>query len=110
MCGRFSILLLLCIGVFVVSGESENKVKVCVIGAGAAGLSTAKHLAEHGDRFDVKVYEKSSEVGGTWVYTEKTGNDEHGYPIHSSMYKNLRCVCLFTLRAFEILGNPDSRN
>lgn len=29
-------------------------------------------------------------IGGTWVYTDKTGKDEYGIPIHSSMYQNLR--------------------
>ncbi|XP_015363477.1 PREDICTED: senecionine N-oxygenase-like [Diuraphis noxia] len=28
-------------------------------------------------------------VGGTWVYDERTGLDEFGLPIHTSMYKNL---------------------
>ena len=66
--------------------------RVCVIGAGAAGLSAARHLtiASELDVFDVQVFEQSSRVGGTWVYSENTGIDERGFPIHSSIYWNLR--------------------
>lgn len=42
----------------------EPGAKVCVIGAGIAGLVTAKTLAADG--FDVTVYEKESSLGGTW--------------------------------------------
>jgi len=38
--------------------------RVCVIGAGIAGLVTAKVLAEDG--FEVTVYEKETALGGTW--------------------------------------------
>ena len=61
-----------------------------MIGAGAAGLAAARHLTSQLDVFDVTVFEKASCVGGTWAYNENTGTDEHGYPIHSSIYKNLR--------------------
>ena len=66
--------------------------RVCVIGAGAAGLSAARHLTSELDVFDVQVFEQSSRVGGTWVYSENTGIDERGFPIHSSIYWNLRYV------------------
>ena len=39
--------------------------RVCVIGAGIAGLVTAKVLLEDG--FDVTVFEKHSEPGGVWA-------------------------------------------
>ena len=64
--------------------------RVCVIGGGAAGLSAARHLTSELDVFDVQVFEQSSRVGGTWVYSENTGIDELGFPIHSSIYWNLR--------------------
>lgn len=38
--------------------------RYCVIGAGAAGLTAAKNLREHG--FDVDVYELAEVVGGNW--------------------------------------------
>ena len=66
------------------------RLRVCVIGAGAAGLAAARHLTSELDAFDVHVFEQACRVGGTWVYTENTGIDERGIPVHSSMYRNLR--------------------
>ncbi|GAA0803279.1 monooxygenase [Spirilliplanes yamanashiensis] len=37
---------------------------VCVIGAGASGLTAVKNLREHG--FDVDCYERETSVGGAW--------------------------------------------
>ena len=47
---------------FFVSG-AEN-VNVVVVGAGMSGLNAAKRLKELGIQF--KVYEKGSQLGGTW--------------------------------------------
>lgn len=69
--------------------ESTRRKKVCVVGAGAAGLCAAKHLAGNSN-FEAKVYEQTKDIGGTWVYKEATGLDENGLPIHSSMYRDLR--------------------
>ena len=65
--------------------------QVAVIGAGGAGLGALRHLAEH-PALSVVAYELTSQIGGTWVYTDKIGKDEHGIPIHSSMYENMRSV------------------
>ncbi|XP_078597657.1 uncharacterized protein LOC144873836 [Branchiostoma floridae x Branchiostoma japonicum] len=64
--------------------------RVAVIGAGPAGLCAARFLSAEPDRYLPTVYEQTAAVGGTWVYTDRTGTDEHGLPVHSSMYKNLR--------------------
>lgn len=67
--------------------------RVGVIGAGAAGLVAARLVAAGADTFAPPVvFEQASEIGGTWVYTETTGRDKHGLPVHSSMYRNLRSV------------------
>ncbi|KAI0227620.1 hypothetical protein LSAT2_021901, partial [Lamellibrachia satsuma] len=60
---------------------------VAVIGAGAAGLSALRHLTARPSLFTALAFEQTSNVGGTWVYTEDTGVDRNGLPIHSSMYK-----------------------
>ena len=60
-----------------------------MIGAGAAGLAAARNLTNELDAFDVRVFEQASRVGGTWVYTENTGIDERGIPVHSRIYRNL---------------------
>jgi dimethylaniline monooxygenase (N-oxide forming) len=44
--------------------NSSNKKNVGIIGAGIAGLTTAKILLEHG--FDVSVFEKEATLGGVW--------------------------------------------
>lgn len=62
--------------------------KLCVIGAGAAGLCAIKHGNDYG--CDVTAFEQSDKIGGTWFYTDKVGIDEHGLNIHTSMYQNLR--------------------
>ena len=64
--------------------------RVAVIGAGAAGLAALRHLTSKPHVFSVVAYEMTSQVSGTWVYTDKVGQDERGLPIQSSMYKNLR--------------------
>ncbi|KAI8336498.1 hypothetical protein BD560DRAFT_378140 [Blakeslea trispora] len=43
--------------------------KVAVIGAGPAGLPTAKHLLDEG--LEVKIFERNSAAGGTWIYHEE---------------------------------------
>ena len=66
--------------------------RVCVIGAGAAGLGCAYHL--HRLNIDHVVYEQTKCVGGTWVYSEETN-------VHSSMYRDLR-----TNLPIEVMGYP----
>ena len=64
---------------------------VGVIGAGAAGLCALRHFTSRPDQFGpIVCYEQSTKVGGTWNYSEHTGTDQHGLPIHSSMYRDLQ--------------------
>ncbi|XP_014676296.1 PREDICTED: flavin-containing monooxygenase FMO GS-OX4-like [Priapulus caudatus] len=63
--------------------------RVAVIGAGPSGLIAARMLASRPQDFDFEVYERGHNIGGTWVYTERTGLTEDGFPVHSSIYKNL---------------------
>nr|GEW72966.1 flavin-containing monooxygenase FMO GS-OX-like 4 [Tanacetum cinerariifolium] len=66
---------------------------VAVIGAGAAGLVAGHHLRREGHK--VIIFEKQSQVGGTWIYTNKTEPDplslDPTRPVtHSSLYASLR--------------------
>lgn len=54
--------------------------RIAVIGAGPAGLVTAKTFLQAG--CDVTVYEIGTHIGGTWVYDNDNGR--------SRMYRNLR--------------------
>ncbi|KAJ8664225.1 hypothetical protein QAD02_005887 [Eretmocerus hayati] len=83
---------------------SNKKKRVCVVGAGAAGLCAARHLAANPNEFEFIVFERLLEVGGTWIYNEKTGFDNDGYPVHSSMYRDLR-----TNLPKEVMNFPDYR-
>ncbi|XP_040906239.1 flavin-containing monooxygenase FMO GS-OX4-like [Toxotes jaculatrix] len=68
-----------------------TKVRVAVIGAGASGLCAAKHILTSPNCFAPPVvFELSGNIGGTWVYDERTGTRDNGRPIHSSMYRDLR--------------------
>ncbi|XP_041458803.1 flavin-containing monooxygenase FMO GS-OX-like 2 [Lytechinus variegatus] len=79
-----------------------NKLRVAVIGGGGAGLCAARYMGARPDRFEPVVFEKADCVGGTWVYTEETGKDRHGLPIHSSMYSSLK-----TNLPKEVMAFPD---
>ncbi|PAN09292.1 hypothetical protein PAHAL_2G006900 [Panicum hallii] len=64
--------------------------KVCVVGAGVAGLAAARELLREGH--DVTVMEQSGGVGGQWLYDPAT---DAGDPLgtagaHSSIYASLR--------------------
>lgn len=76
--------------------------KVGVVGAGAAGLCAARRVLSHlpGDT-NLTVFESSDQIGGTWIYTDAIGRDQHGIPIHSSMYKNMRYRLLNNVRIFS---------
>lgn len=60
---------------------------IAIIGAGAAGLSAARHSLAAGHR--VTVFEQTERLGGTWVYRDAVGTDADGLNVHSSMYEGL---------------------
>jgi trimethylamine monooxygenase len=67
--------------------------RVAIIGAGPSGLA-ALHAFERASRQGVDIpeivcFEKQSDWGGLWNYTWRAGLDEHGAPVHGSMYRYL---------------------
>jgi thioredoxin reductase len=76
--------------------------QVAVIGAGAAGLVTARELLRAGHT--PTVYEQADRVGGVWVYNPQTDDDLSGraasQPVYSSMYDSLRTNLPSDLMAF----------
>merc|ERR1719319_735646 len=68
--------------------------RICLIGAGPSGMSVLyqlERLRKEGvaGPLEVVCYEKQDNWGGLWNYTWRTGNDEHGEPIHGSIYRYL---------------------
>lgn len=69
--------------------------KVCVIGAGMAGLAAARELRREGH--DVTVLEQNGDVGGQWLYdpirdlADPLGA-EVPVKVHSSIYASLRLI------------------
>ncbi|KAL4715988.1 hypothetical protein ACJJTC_013288 [Scirpophaga incertulas] len=84
----FAIFLCICISVQLPAMATTTKPRVCIIGAGIAGLCSARYLKEEGIFFTL--LEATNYVGGTWRYDERVGIDEFGLRIHTSMYKHLR--------------------
>lgn len=68
--------------------ENGHILSIGIIGAGPAGLISAKHAMAYG--YNVTIYEKSDDLGGTWRFTESTGKNKYGGNIHTAMYKGLR--------------------
>ena len=75
------------------TAKPPEQLRVCVIGAGPAGLATLsafRKLEQRGVRIpELVCYEKQSDWGGMWNYTWRTGIDEKGHAVHGSMYKYL---------------------
>lgn len=74
--------------------------RVCVVGAGAAGLCAIRNALLFG--CEVVAFEQNEKIGGTWLYTDEIGKDKYGNEIHSSMYKSL-----FTNLPKELMSFPD---
>lgn len=65
----------------------QKKLNIGIIGAGLSGLCASKYAKQSGH--SVTVFEQSDRIGGTWNYTDATGQDKYGLDIHTSMYHNL---------------------
>lgn len=61
---------------------------IAIIGAGAAGLASAKNAID--ELHNVVVYEQTGQIGGIWYYTDKTKKDEYEQDIYTPMYRGLR--------------------
>lgn len=67
--------------------------RVAIIGAGPSGLAQMRAFESarrKGETIpEIVCFEKQSNWGGLWNYTWRTGLDEHGEPVHCSMYRYL---------------------
>lgn len=81
--------------------------KLCVIGAGAAGLCAIKRALEYD--CEVTVFEQSDNVGGLWNFSDEVGTDKHGIAVHSSMYKGLVTNLPIELMCYPDLPFPEQK-
>jgi trimethylamine monooxygenase len=67
--------------------------RIAIIGAGPSGMAQLRAFesarAKSVDVPEVVCFEKQRDWGGQWNYTWRTGLDEYGEPVHSSMYRHL---------------------
>ena len=67
--------------------------RVAVIGAGPSGLAVLRAFQSAAKKKtkipEIVCFEKQDNWGGLWNYTWRTGLDEHGEPVHGSMYRYL---------------------
>ena len=88
--------------------------RVAVIGAGPAGIVSAREAVRHG--CEVTIYEAGDAVGGVWVYSEHTEQDLLGQDsataVHSSLYESLttnipRDLMAYADYTFDSAGGGD---
>lgn len=75
-------------GAIDVNNNESSALNIAIIGAGPAGIVSARHSIADGH--NVTVYEQNEEIGGVWVYTDNVGKNKYGLDIHTAMYKGLR--------------------
>ncbi|GGU18271.1 flavin-containing monooxygenase [Nocardioides albus] len=75
-----------------------SEVKVCIIGAGCSGITTAKRLKEFGVAYDQ--FELSDDVGGNWYFRNPNGL--------SSVYESLHIDTSTSRLEFEEFPAPES--
>ncbi|CAF1109217.1 unnamed protein product [Adineta ricciae] len=61
--------------------------RIAIIGAGPCGLFQL--IALKNDDLDLICFERQSEWGGMWLYTEESKTSTSEEPVHTSMYKQL---------------------
>lgn len=65
--------------------------RVCVIGAGPSGITALKNLLDEG--IEAVTYDRNSEVGGNWIYSEEES--------HSSVFETTHIISSKTLSQYE---------
>ncbi|MCS5478922.1 NAD(P)/FAD-dependent oxidoreductase [Corynebacterium sp. YIM 101645] len=67
--------------------------RIAIIGAGPSGMAQLRAFesaAKKGHEMpEIVCYEKQDDWGGQWNFTWRTGTDQYGEPVHTSMYRNL---------------------
>ncbi len=76
-----------------INEKAKMTPRVAIIGAGPSGLAQLRAFqsanAKGAEIPEIVCFEKQDDWGGLWTYTWRTGTDELGEPVHSSMYRYL---------------------
>ncbi|CCD24004.1 N,N-dimethylaniline monooxygenase NDAI_0C03440 [Naumovozyma dairenensis CBS 421] len=64
----------------------QERRKVAIIGAGPGGLATTRVFLENTTTFDIKIFEKDSQIGGVWYYPE---DNKEGRVMYDYLETNL---------------------
>lgn len=86
--------------------------RAAIVGAGAAGLVSARELGLAG--FEVDLFEAQDRVGGVWIYRDEVESDPLSQRpdrrrVHSSLYRSMRTNLprdLMAFRSFPFPGEP----
>ncbi|CZR66978.1 related to steroid monooxygenase [Phialocephala subalpina] len=62
-----------------------RQLRIITLGAGASGLNVARQIEKHMEAVDLQIYEKNSDVGGTWLENRYPGC-ACDIPSHSYQY------------------------
>ncbi|KAH8901422.1 cyclohexanone monooxygenase [Thozetella sp. PMI_491] len=82
-----------CTGRYVVTEEplgTARKLRVVMVGGGASGLNMARHMDLHMKSFELQIYEKNADIGGTWF--------ENRYP---------GCACDIPSHSYQFAWEPN---
>lgn len=74
--------------------KETTKKRVCILGAGAAGLCAARHCLDEG--YDLTVFEQQKCLGGTWLYSPEVN-------AFSSLYEKMHTNLPKQIMGFEHL-------
>ena len=75
----------------------SKNLKIAIIGAGPSGITALKNLVTNG--FNVTCFEMNDQIGGNWVYKDKTG--------HSSVFKTTHIISSKKFSEYTDFPMPD---
>ena len=77
--------------------------RVCIVGAGASGMSAAYALSRHPEKYQVTVFDKQ-EVAGGMATSIDIDSDKYGAAYINDGVQGCSPVFANTLRLFRMLG------
>lgn len=83
--------------------SEAKKTRVCIIGAGAAGMSCAYALSRHPDKFEITVFDKESEPGGM-ATSIPIDADRYGASYINDGVQGCSPAFANTIKMFKLLG------